>query len=141
MKPVYLVIGCPGSGKSWVCDQLTGLYTYVHHDLYVKMTGITYLHAILDAAKTSAKPLLTEAPFSISQTKDPLQEAGLQVFPVFIQEAPTVIAERYFQREKKPIPKGHLTRQQTYAERAQLWGAFSGTSAEVFEHLKKIAAE
>jgi polyphosphate kinase 2 (PPK2 family) len=103
------------------------------------MTGPIYVHEIIKAATNSDKPVLAEAPFSISQTKDPLEAHGIKVIPVFIAEDPEVITERYKNREKKPIPKGHLTRQQTYAQRAKQWKAFSGTSGEVLEHLKKVA--
>jgi hypothetical protein len=136
----YMVIGCPGSGKSWVCDQLEKLekFKYVHHDLYIGMAGPKYVDAILDAAKETEKPILCEAPFSISQLKEPLEKAGIDVIPVFIQELPHTIRTRYWQREKKDIPNGHLTRQNTYAQRAKEWNAFQGTSGEVLEHLKKI---
>lgn len=138
VQPVYLVVGCPGSGKSWVCDQLKDQFHYVHHDLYMDMTGPVYVHEIIKAATTSDKPVLAEAPFSISKTKDPLEAHGIKVIPVFIAEDPEVITDRYKNREKKPIPKGHLTRQNTYAQRAKLWKAFSGTSSEVLAHLKQV---
>lgn len=134
----YMVIGCPGSGKSWVCSQIAEHFEFVHHDLYIGMAGATYVGEILKRAKDAKKPLLVEAPFSISQLKDPLERAGVEVIPVFIQELPHTIRTRYWQRENKDIPQGHLTRQETYASRAKEWGAFMGTSAEVLEHLKGI---
>jgi adenylate kinase family enzyme len=135
----YMVIGCPGSGKSWVCDQLEKLdkFEYCHHDLYIKMAGDTYVKEILKRAEKTDKPILCEAPFSISQLKEPLEKAGIDVIPVFIQELPHTIRTRYWQREKKDIPNGHLTRQNTYAQRAKEWGAFQGTSEEVLKHLKE----
>lgn len=136
IQPVYLVIGCPGSGKSWVCDKLKSQFHYVHHDLYIDMTGPVYVSEIIKAAVSSDKPVLAEAPFSVSKTKDPIEAMGIKVIPVFIHEDPDVISDRYQAREKKPIPRGHLTRQKTYEQRAKLWGSFSGTSSEVLEHLK-----
>lgn len=138
MQIVYLVVGCPGSGKSWVCEQLTELFEYVHHDLYIKMTGSAYVDAILEAADHSTRPILAEAPFSISKTMEPLEEAGCTVVPVFIVEDPEVISDRYLAREGKNIPPGHLTRQRTYAERAAEYNAFTGTSDEVLVHLKSL---
>lgn len=137
---VFLVVGCPGSGKSWVCDQLKdgGKFNYVHHDLYVGMAGPKYVDAIRAASAESSLPILAEAPFSISQIKGPLEEDGFQVEPVFIQEHPDTITGRYRAREKKDIPKGHLTRQQTYAQRADAWGSFKGTSEQVLKHLKEV---
>lgn len=45
---------------------------------------------------------------------------------------------RYEAREGKPIPKGHLTRIQTYLDRADELGAFMGTSEQVLTHLKTL---
>lgn len=138
-QPIYLVVAVPGSGKSWVCDQLTDLFHYVHHDGYIGHIKHpeAYVDAILEATETAKKPLLTEAPFSISKIKDPLEAAGHKVKPVFIIEDPAVLSARYLKREKKPIPKGHLTRMGTYAARAKAWKAFTGTSQEVLDYLKK----
>lgn len=139
MKKAYMVIGCPGSGKSWVCDQLKDAFDYVHHDLYIGMAGDVYVQEILKRSTQAKKPLLIEAPFSISKIKDPLEQMGFEITPVFIQEDPSLIADRYKRRENKEIPKGHLTRQETYKSRADEWKAFKGTSNEVLEHLKKAA--
>lgn len=136
-----MIIGCPGSGKTWVTEQCKDQFEFVHHDLFIGMAGSKYVDAILDAAKTAKKPLLIEAPFSISQIKDPLEAAGLEVVPVFIQELPLTIRTRYWQREKKDIPQGHLSRQDTYLKRAKEWGSFHGTSEEVLAHLKKVVGE
>lgn len=137
MKSIYLVVGVPGSGKSWVCEQLRDKFEYVHHDGYIghiKQPEV-YVDAILQKAKSATKPLLTEAPFSISQIKDPLEAQGFKVIPVFILEDPRIVSERYQKREKKQIPTGHLTRMETYRSRAREWGSFFGTSQQVLEHL------
>lgn len=133
MKQIYMVIGCPSSGKSWVCNQLRDRYHYVSHDDYLDMS---YLSAIVRESATAKKPLLIEAPFSISQLKDPLEEDGYNVTPVFIQESEATIKSRYLEREGKPIPDGHVSRQKTYAERAKLWHSFAGTSEQVLAYLK-----
>jgi len=140
-QPVFLVIGCPGSGKTWICDQLKDLFFLVHHDLHIGMEGGLYAFHINRAASRSHKPILAEAPFSISAIKDPLEKVGIRVIPVVIQEKDDVIKRRYLKREGRMIPQGHLTRQKTYALRAKQWGAFIGTSEEVLEHLKKEAAK
>lgn len=136
-----MVIGCPGAGKSWVCDQLKDQFHYVHHDLYIGMAGDTYVKEIIKHSQTSQKPLLIEAPFSVSKIKEPLEKQGFQITPIFIQEKPEVIRGRYQAREKKEIPQGHLTRQETYRHMAKSWKAFTGTSNEVFEHLKSQSVE
>lgn len=139
MKKAFMVVACPGAGKTWVCEQLKELFDYVHHDLFIGMEGDRYVREIIQRSLKATKPLLIEAPFSISQIKDPLERQGFDVVPVFIQEDANTIRERYFNREKKEIPKGHITRQATYLDRANQWGSFRGTSTQVLEHLKRKA--
>lgn len=138
--PVYLVVGVPSSGKSWVCEQLREKFEYVRHDDH--QDG-GYVDAIL--ADRGEKPVLCETPFSISQIMEPLLAAGRKVIPVFVIEEPQVLIDRYQRRQEekgtppenqKPIPSGHLTRQKTYADRARAHSAFAGTSAQVLEHLR-----
>lgn len=139
-KPkIYMVVGCPGSGKSWVCDQLKDKFTYLNHDGYIhlKQPG-SYVKAILEKAEDSSKPILIEAPFSISQTKDPLEDKGYDVECVYIIEDHNIISDRYKKRERKDIPPGHLTRQNTYLQRAKDSKAFTGTSDEVLKHLQSV---
>lgn len=133
MPPIYMVIGCPGSGKSWVCEQLAEQFHYVRHDSSI---GGDYLAEIKRQAKLATKPLLIETPFSVSQIKDPLEKAGFDIVPVFIQERDDVIRERYLARQGYEIPEGHLSRQTTYAERAKLWGSYCGTSVRVLAYLR-----
>lgn len=136
LHPIYLVVGVPGSGKSWVCDQLKDKYNYLKHDDYMKDTP-GYIRDAARLAADSEKPVLIETPFSVSQTGGKLLEMGYRVIPVFILESEVTTAERYFKREGKDIPKGHLTRIQTYRERCEEYNAFGGTSEQVLEHLKK----
>lgn len=133
-----MVVGCPGSGKSYVCDKLTDKFNYVRNDDHITPGSKPYVDAILEAADESKKPLLIEAPFSISQVKEPLEKKGFDVECVYIIEDHRVIADRYKKRDSKEIPKGHLTRQNTYLQRAKNSKAFTGTSDEVLEHLKKV---
>lgn len=135
---IYLVAGVPGSGKSWVCEQLRDQFTYVRHDDYIKK-GDDYAGAIVKAAKTSERPLLIEAPFSVSDIVSKLFSAGHRATPVYIVEDPSKLAKRYMERDGKTIPTGHLTRMRTYADRAKEQKAFSGTSDQVLAHLREIA--
>lgn len=132
---IYMVIGCPGSGKSWVCNQLADRFEYMKHDDYPNHTA--YVSAI--SLRNNTKPLLIETPFSVSQIKESLEKKGFVIVPVFIQEHPDVVRQRYREREGKEIPAGHLSRQNTYAERATAWQAYSGTSAQVLDYLRNAA--
>lgn len=135
---VFLLVGVPGSGKSWVSNQLHQKYEYIPNDHYLGHPNqqAAYLAAIVAASKRAIKPLLIEAPFSVSQIQEPLEKHGLKIIPVVISEKPEVVSQRYLEREKKAIPQGHLTRMRTYEERAKERGWFKGTSQEVLAHLK-----
>lgn len=139
MQTVYLVIGVPGSGKTWLCRQLGHKFDHVPHDDYIgpKQHGV-YAKAITEKAKTAQRPILAEAPFSISEIKLPLEAANVKVVPVFVIETPEVLNERYRRREHRLLPMGHLTRQVTYINRCTELKAFRGTSSEVLAYLQRL---
>ncbi len=136
IQTIYLVVGTPGSGKSWVCEQLKDKFEYISHDSYPKLAN--YLALAESFAENGDKPVLIETPFSVSQIIGPLENKGFDVIPVFIIEDEETTSNRYESRENKPIPQGHLTRIQTYRERAHELQAFSGTSEEVLKYLQNI---
>lgn len=133
---VYLVVGVPCAGKSWVCEQLDGLYSYVRHDDHI---GGDYVAAIHGRAQLTTKPLLAETPFSMSQIVGPLEARGFDVKPVFIIEDEATLRQRYRAREHKDIPPGHLSRQKTYAKRSLDMGAYRGDAESVLAYLKRKA--
>lgn len=135
-QPIYLIVGTPGSGKSWVCEQLKDKFEYIPHDSHPKL--IEYLNLAKTFASDGDKPVLIETPFSVSMILGPLDKAGYEVTPVFIIEDEQTTSNRYETREGKEIPQGHLTRIQTYRERAHELQAFSGTSEEVLKYLQKV---
>lgn len=132
MMPVYLVCGVSGSGKSWACRQLTDKYHYIEHDKHFK----DHLKVVFHAARTADKPVITEVPFAERILKEKLESHQVKVIPVFVVEAPEVVAKRYSSREKKPLPKNAYTRATTIVDRAKEWNAFQGTSQEVLDYLK-----
>lgn len=138
---VYLLVGVPGVGKSWVAEQLKDRFDYVRHDDFIGAHASAYVDQIFERSITAGKPVLAEAPFSVSQTKEPLEEYGVDVVPVFILEDEEVLSRRYESRDGAAIPTGHLTRQRTYASRASEWGSFRGTSAETLEHLRRVEGD
>jgi ATP-dependent Lon protease len=136
-KIIYLVVGCPGVGKTWVCKQLEGKFLYVAHDDHPDEGLYTNF---LAAAAEGEKPVVGEIPFGLSKIQAALEESGIHVIPVFILEREKTIEARYWMREKREIPKGHLTRQKTYAARARELSAFAGTAEEVLAHLKGVVS-
>lgn len=136
MQPIYLICGVPGSGKTWVCDQLENDFTYVAHDDHVNKT---YPMELFNYSRTSDKPILADCPFAERVLREELIARNLKVIPVFIVEDAQTVKARYEKREQRSIPKNFLTRAQTIGARAAEWKAFRGTSAEVLAHLKGIA--
>jgi hypothetical protein len=134
-KPIYLVCGVPGSGKTWCCEQLDGKFNYVPHDDYLVSQ---YTDALIKRAEYSDRPVLGECPFRISILISDLRKAGMQVHPYFIVEDPETVKKRYQLRERKPIPKQHITRMKTIRERAAAYGTGIGTSQQILEMLRQI---
>lgn len=162
-KTLYLVCGVSGSGKSWASRQVAHKFHYIPHDRcwvhptkpswnpatvwaadlgdesrYFPGAKSNHLEVLIAAAKVAEKPLLTECPFAERILREGLEQAGLTVIPIFVIEEPRIVSRRYFQREKKEIPKAALTRARSIVDRAREWRAFSGTSDQVLDHLKGI---
>lgn len=137
MQKIYLLAGCPGVGKSWLTRQLIGKYTPIEHDEYRDHES-RYVPALVRAAKLGDKPIIANTPFGVSEIMAEIDRAGCACVPIFVVDDPEVIAKRYFLRDGKSIPKGHLTRQQTYIKRAHNLGAFMGTGEQVLKHLLSL---
>lgn len=155
MQPVYLVIGVSGSGKSWACKQARDKFTYVPHDrCWTHPTAMPengadpkwgppgsksiHMEVLLKVSRIAEKPILTECPFAERKLRQDLESMGVKVIPIFVIEPPETVKQRYEAREGNPIPKAALTRASTIIERANEWGGFQGTSAQVAEHLRAI---
>jgi dephospho-CoA kinase len=60
-KPtIYLLIGAPASGKSWVASQLSDLYSYISYDENPKSSHLDLLR------QEHSKPILYDPTFKIS---------------------------------------------------------------------------
>lgn len=144
MQPIYLICGVPGSGKSWVCEQLKSDFEYLCHDDYSKENFPVLL---AQATISSNKPVLADCPFAERELRERLFEKGCHVISVFIIETPEICQARYEEREEAkrrklhPYPKQFLSRAASIASRAVEWKAFRGTSQEVLDHLKGLAHE
>lgn len=137
-KTIFILAGSPGSGKSWVAGQVEDKFTYVPHDTFGLKSYDEYVSAITKKAESSEKPILCDTPFSLSQLMDPLQKQGYDVRPVFIIEPIEVTRKRYEERDKKPIPQGHLTRIGTFLERAKRLQAPYGSSDHILHYLRNV---
>lgn len=136
MKKVYLLVGVPGSGKSWAAKQLADKFHHVPHDDYDERI----YPSILLTATASEKPVLGEIPFGLSKIQESLEEHGCDVVPVFILEDEEALYRIWEERKlsKSSTIAGHLERQRTYKKRAKELGAFSGNSAQCLAHLEAV---
>lgn len=132
---IYIVCGPPASGKSWVCNQLSKDFSYVPHDDYQDIKS--YARAIAFSKSNQTGNVLGDCPFAERPLKEELASIGQSAEFLFILESPETLSRRY-QERGKPIPKGHLSRLLSIPERANEWGSFYGTSAQVLEKLKNI---
>lgn len=134
-KDIYLVCGVPGSGKTWVCDQLKSKFEFIPHDDH--KTGAYLFKALKSAA--SNKPLLTDCPYAERELKESLEKAGFTVHPYFVIESLETVSTRFKAREKRDLPKAFATRVGSIEKRVKEWKAKSGTSEEVLKMLKAVA--
>ena len=130
---VYLVCGVPGSGKTWVCEQLRHKFNYVAHDDHLK----DLVGAILRSSASSSAPTITECPFAEREMRIKLTMHGFQVRPIFIVEDPDTVRSRYMAREGREPHRGALTRADSIGARAREWQAPYGTSTEMLAYLLK----
>jgi cytidylate kinase len=134
MQPCYLICGVSGSGKSWVCRQLVTKFHYIPHDEHYR----DHVQVVHRAAVTEDKPIITECPFGERILRSQLEAFGVEIRPYFVIEHPAIIARRYYEREKKILPKAAETRASTILSRASEWRAPWGTSAEILQMLQRL---
>jgi hypothetical protein len=136
MKPVILLVGCPASGKTSVCQRVSDLFAYVPHDDYQER----HYPRVLAGLASPAKSVLGEIPFGLSKIQLELEAGGLRVVPIFIYEQEPELRRRWALRglTNASTIKGHLSRQETYRARAAELRAFLGSAEEVLKHLKTL---
>ncbi len=137
MQPVILLCGVPGSGKTWVMNQLPN-YECVHNDDYIGGSRSKMVRDVWEAARKD-RTVIVDCPFAERELRQDLESMGLRVKPVFIVEEPDVVKERYEAREGKQVSKATLTRADTIVDRADEWMAIMGTSAEILHYLRETA--
>lgn len=135
---IYLLCGVPGSGKTWVAEQLESLFTYVRHDHFEKRCDL--LEAIGQAIAKGEKNLIVDCPFDERTLRSQVEMYGFEVIPIFIVENLGTISARYQQREGKRPTKNILTRARTIMNKVVEWNAVYGTSEEILKHFKELAA-
>ncbi|MEM4726500.1 MAG: hypothetical protein QXG63_06125 [Nitrososphaerales archaeon] len=132
IQTVYLLIGAPGAGKSWVANQLKHKFKYVSYDENPKKDHLTLLREPTD------RPIIYDPTFKIS-TFIRRHSHEFDIKLVAIRESEDVLKERILSRggEWTPtIAKRNLDVQKRFAK----YGAsgFIGTSQEVLNYLDSL---
>lgn len=143
IQTIHMVCGVPGSGKSWVCEQLTQQFTYVKHDDHIRKgplatSATNALVSAVIAAATKGKPVLVDCPFAERELRSKLEAVGLTVVPYFIIEPTEIVKSRYERREGRPLPQPSVTRSVTIQERAHEWRAIWGSSEVILARLRAV---
>lgn len=153
IQTVHMVCGVPGSGKTWVCEQLTEKFTYLKHDDYMNAAKLRlveqsplgratvlekdFVAAIIQAA-TKDKPVLIDCPFAERELRKRIESIGLKVVPWFIVESTALVQERYKRRTGRDLPQNSVTRSATIVNRANEWKALHGKAEIVLKALQSV---
>lgn len=138
MQIVYVLVGVPGCGKTWLLDQLpTDRFTIIRNDDYIGHWA-DYMDAIF-AAADGDRPVVCEATFSVSAITGKLSLRSITYQEIYIIESREMLRYRWSMRgTDMAIQMGHLTRQRTYLGRAEMQGAPHGTSDEMLETFRGL---
>lgn len=129
---VYLLVGAPASGKSWVANQLLDQFTYISYDGNRKKTHLDLLR------QPSDKPILYDPTFKIS-TMIRRHSDEFNFVIVAIQEDEQTLRQRIANRGGEWTDT-ILKRNEQVRKRYEKYGngGFIGNSKEVLEHLLSI---
>lgn len=133
-QKVYIVCGPSGIGKTWVCEQLKDQYEYVPHDIHdVK----EYPDALEEAANTSQKPVVGEAPFRTSVLVNELRQRGIKCEAIYIVEPEHVWESRVMLRDGAlGVTERRIKQYHHLKNRAAEVGDYVASAQEVLTYLK-----
>lgn len=129
---IYLLCGVPGSGKTWVIDQLKG-WSHIDHD---SCNHASIVHNVKALSELTSRNIIIDCPFNERALRKRLQDHGLDVTPIFIVESPDTIYKRYMKREGREPSQAIMTRATSIMNKVVEWQAFYGTSQEVLDYLR-----
>lgn len=129
MVPMFIVCGPPGSGKSWVCDQLVGV-NYISYDAVPKEQ---HYHYMVELSK-NGRPIVYD-PFRKVSTLRARYKDMFNIKVVSIREEPETVMDRLKRRGSKLTldeVRAHCDR----ANKNHKIADFCGTSQQVLEYLR-----
>lgn len=130
-QTIYIVSGIAGSGKSWVCNQLTSKFHYIAYDKNKKKD---HLHLIRSAPKD--KIILYDLNINTSTfIRRNCEEFNIRFVTIlgdFLQ-----VKQQLKDRGGK-ITKGTYSRWKVMKKRANTYGECQGSSSEILKYLKNL---
>ncbi len=126
-KKVYMICGVSGSGKSWVCNQLSELIEYVSFDGNSNKYHVDLIRSI--KGNVLYDPTINISTFIRRNSHE------FDIRPIFIIENEDVIRKRIEKRNGK-WKNSMLNRMNAINSRSNKYGEFSGTSSEVLQYLE-----
>lgn len=130
---IYLLVGIPASGKSWICDRMKGMKVIRHDDF--KDRG-EYLAHLWEAAADG--DVLAEAPFNAAEIVRSMNRRRVPICEVHVTGELPEIEKRYLDRTdgKKSLPANFRTNHTRYKQDHERF-EFVGTSDEVLKWLEE----
>lgn len=131
-KTVYMLIGAPSAGKSWVANQLLDKFDYISYDGNRKKDHLDLLR------KDSNKPKLYDPTFKIS-TMIRRHSDEFNFIVVAIEESEDVLRSRIELRQGKWTDT-ILNRNKQVRKRYEKYGngGYIGNSSEVLQYLLSL---
>jgi len=132
-KPIiYLLVGAPGAGKSWVANQLLNKFHYVSFDGNSKKDHLTLLRQPL------SRPFIYDPTFKIS-TFIRRHSDEFDITLIAIKEDESILRARIAKRNGKwtdTIMKRNTQIQKRFDKYGV--GGFIGTSQQVLDYLREL---
>lgn len=132
LRTIYLLIGAPSAGKSWIANQLTDACTYISYDGNRKKNHLDLLRAA-----PVDKPIIYDPTFKISTIIRRYSDE-FNFIIAGIYETEDVLRSRMESRGGKWTDT-IMKRNEVVKKRYEKYGAngFIGTSSEVLDYIKK----
>lgn len=126
-QDLFLIAGCPASGKTWICEQLTDKFSYISYD------NINSNYHVYELLKNNSRPLLFDPTVKVSTF---IKRYGhlFNIKLIVIVEDETTINQRIVDRGGTITDtiKNRIKRMSNLSKKSE----FSGTSTEVLDYLK-----
>ncbi len=126
MANLYILVGSPCSGKTWVMTQLKDKTKVLEHDKYINKD---YTEVLTEELMVSPV-VIAESPFSASLYVDTFTKLGHTVIPIYVISDDQVLATRYKERGKDAYPPRYISQNRTFKDRISK-GSLGGDSSAV----------